>query len=111
MEVNYYIDWTDQSSTVLLIALQCNISASRSQRIRAAESQTLTSAFVPSRTRDDSGPQPLSCTAFLPDYTSELPKAALPDVLQFVRLHLEGPAPDATVTIKDDVAASGSGSA
>ena len=69
--------------------------------LKDQEGQQLTTAWAPSaQARDVSGPRPLSCAAFL-EYTSELPTAAMPDVVQLMWLHLEVPAPDDAVTIAD----------
>ena len=51
---------------------------------------TITSDYVPQARRDVSGPQVLSCCAFL-DFTSESPKAEMPDVVQINWVHLEEP--------------------
>ena len=64
----------------------------------ASETNTdkLTADWVGNQSRDVSGPQPLSCAAFL-DYTSETPHAALPEVNQLMWVHIEEPDRDAEV--------------
>ena len=63
---------------------------------RATNTESLTAAWTPNLARDVSGPQPLSCTAFL-DFTSECPEAPLPAVSQLMWVHIEEPASGAEV--------------
>ena len=59
----------------------------------AADTEQLTSDWQPQHTTlDVSGDQPLSCAAFL-DFTSEEPKADMPDIVQLFWLFVEEPAP------------------
>lgn len=74
--------------------------------ILGLSTESLTTTWQPSsRARDVSGPQPLSCAAFL-DYTSDLTEADMPEVVQIMWVHLEAPAPDDVVTVPDTAAGS-----
>ena len=57
---------------------------------------SLTAAWMPTGAKDVSGPQPLSCAAFL-DFTSEAPSAEMPDVVQLMWVHIEEPEADVKV--------------
>ena len=59
----------------------------------ATNTEQLTSEWTPQQPRDVSGPQPLSCAAFL-DFSTETPLAALPPVVQLMWVHLEEPEPE-----------------
>ena len=63
----------------------------------ATNTESLTVDWVAGSSRDVSGPQPLSCSAFL-DFTCEAPNASMPQVVQLMWLHIEEPDPHATVT-------------
>ena len=54
--------------------------------------------------RDVSGPQPISCAAFL-DFTSSNAHAKMPDVCQVMWVHCEEPEPGDNVTVGTDAAA------
>ena len=73
-------------------ALQENIE----QLISTENVASLTSAWAPVGAKDVSGPQPLSCAAFL-DFTSEAPSALMPDVVQLMWVHIEEPDVDTKV--------------
>jgi len=62
----------------------------------AVNTESLTSTWTANQSRDVSGPQPLSCAAFL-DYTSETPNACMPEVVQLMWVHIEEPEPGASV--------------
>ena len=65
----------------------------------ATNTEQLTDVWAPQHTvRDVSGPQPLSCAAFL-DFTSEAPQADMPSVVQLCWVHLEEPEPDTDVVV------------
>ena len=68
----------------------------------ATNTETLTQVWVPQGTRDVSGPQTLSCAAFL-DYTTETPEANVPDVSQLMFVHIEEPAPQENILSGDRV--------
>ena len=68
----------------------------------ATNTETLTQVWVPKETRDVSGPQTLSCAAFL-DYTTETPEANVPDVSQLMFVHIEEPAPEENILSGDRV--------
>ena len=59
----------------------------------ATDTDKLTAVWTPTRSRDVSGPQALSCAAFL-EYTTETPEAALPEVVQLMWVHIEEPDTD-----------------
>jgi hypothetical protein len=63
----------------------------------ATNTESLTAAWVATQSKDVSGPQPLSCSAFL-DYTSEAPHASMPQVVQLMWVHIEEPDPNTSVT-------------
>jgi len=64
--------------------------------IAATNTEMLTVVWTPNQSRDVSGPQPLSCAAFL-DYTTETSGAVLPEVMQLMWVHIEEPEPDGQV--------------
>ena len=70
----------------------------KAQELRDATNlEMLSTAYTPThQARDVSGPQPLSCAAFL-DFTSEAPTADMPEVTQLRWAHLEEPEPDESV--------------
>ena len=68
----------------------------------ATNTESLTQPWVPQGTRDVSGPQTLSCAAFL-DYTTETPEANVPDVSQLMFVHIEEPAPQENILSGDRV--------
>ena len=68
----------------------------------ATNTESLTQVWVPQGTRDVSGPQTLSCAAFL-DYTTETPEANVPDVSQLMFVHIEEPAPQENILSGDRV--------
>ncbi len=63
----------------------------------ARNTKSLTKDFVPTVAKDVSGPQVLSCAAFL-DYTQENPQASMPGIMQLMWVHIEEPEPDNPVT-------------
>ena len=64
----------------------------------ATNTESLTACWTPtSAATDVSGPQPLSCAAFM-DFTAECATAPLPEVSQLMWVHIEEPAPGAEVT-------------
>ena len=68
----------------------------------ATNIEMLSTEFTPSnKARDASGPQTLSCAAFL-DFTSERPEEALPEVSQLMWVHVEEPERDAQVAVTPD---------
>ena len=68
----------------------------------APNTEKLTHVWVPKETRDVSGPQTLSCAAFL-DYTTETPEADVPDVSQLMFAHIEEPTPEENILSGDRV--------
>lgn len=72
---------------------------SKHEELSKAENvESLTTAFVPNNSKDVSGPQVLSCAAFL-DFTRDNKDARTPDVVQLMWVHIEEP--DAAQGIKD----------
>ena len=69
----------------------------KDQLSSATNLESLTTVWVPSQSKDVSGPQVLSCCSFL-DYTSASPLAAVSQVVQVMWLHVEEPDPQAIVT-------------
>ena len=59
--------------------------------------KSLTTDFVPTASRDVTGPQTLSCAAFLDD-TQDNPTASMPEIMQLMWVQIEEPEPDETVT-------------
>ena len=59
--------------------------------------KSLTTDFVPTASRDVTGPQTLSCAAFL-DYTPDNPTASMPEIMQLMLVQIEEPEPDEIVT-------------
>lgn len=70
-----------------------SLKAKGGELAEATNTERLTSEWTPQQPRDVSGPQPLSCAAFL-DFTTETPLAALPPVVQLMWVHFEEPEPD-----------------
>ena len=68
----------------------------------ATDTETLTQAWEPNQSRDVTGPQTLSCAAFL-DYSTKTPEAAVPAVSQLMWVHIEEPAPGQTILIGDRI--------
>ena len=65
--------------------------AEKAAELAAAENTvSLTSTWSGNEGNDVSGPQPLSCAAFL-DYTAEAPGSTMPPVVQLMWVHLEEP--------------------
>ena len=63
----------------------------------ATNIEVISAVWAPSfQSRDVSGPQPLSCAAFL-DYTVGRPTTKLPSVMQLMWVHIEEPEPEAEV--------------
>ena len=90
---------THYSKDKIAPAPECNKTAELRQKAgdltSATNTETITQVWVPKETRDVSGPQTLSCAAFL-DYTTETPEADVPDVSQLMFVHIEEPAPEET---------------
>ena len=84
----------------MLPAPECEKTASlrdKQQDLAAAtNTDKLTAVWTPRPSRDVSGPQALSCAAFV-DYTTETPEAALPEAVQLMWVHIEEPDPDGEV--------------
>ena len=73
------------------------LSARAQELLVADRTQVITAVWTPSsQARDVTGPQPLSCAAFL-DYTTETPNAKLPEVMQLMWVHLEEPEAESSV--------------
>ena len=91
---------THYSKDKIAPAPECNKTAELRQKAgdltSAPNTEKLTHVWVPKETRDVSGPQTLSCAAFL-DYTTETPEADVPDVSQLMFLHIEEPAPEENI--------------
>ena len=69
----------------------------------ANDTEKLTQAWEPNdKARDVSGPQTLSCAAFL-DYTTQTPEADVPEVSQLMWIHPEEPAPSQDILFQDRV--------
>ena len=66
----------------------------------ATDTEKLTQVWQPNQTKDVSGPQPMSCAAFL-DYTKETPQATVPDVNQIMWAHIEEPTPSENILFGD----------
>ena len=60
------------------------------QLANALNVKSLTTEFTPHAAKDVSGPQALSCAAFL-DYARDNPAASVPDVMQLMWVHIEEP--------------------
>ena len=68
----------------------------------ATNIELLSTEYTPvNKARDVSGPQTLSCAAFL-DFTSERPEEALPEVSQLMWVHVEEPERDAQVVVDSE---------
>ena len=69
----------------------------KATELAAAENTiSLTSTWTSHEVKDVSGPQPLSCAAFL-DYTAEVPESTMPSIVQLMWVHLEEPDADSVV--------------
>ena len=66
------------------------------EELAKADTQKLTKEFTPNESRDVGGPQPIGGAAFF-DLSSENPAAPVPDVSQFMWIHIEEPDPSAKV--------------
>ena len=67
----------------------------------ANDTEKLTQVWEPTdKARDVSGPQTLSCAAFL-DYTTETPNAAVPAVTQVMWMHFEEPGPGQEIMFQE----------
>ena len=97
---------THYSKDKIAAAPECSKTAELRQKATdlkaATDTEKLTQVWEPNQSRDVSGPQTLSCAAFL-DYTTETPQAAVPDVSQLMWVHIEEPAPDETILNGDRI--------
>ena len=94
--INHYESeiMVDPSPCEKLTMLQDN----KADLVSATDMTKITGTWTPAQqARDVSGPQPLSCTAFL-DLSSENPHAKLPEVSQLMWVHLEEPEAESEVT-------------
>ena len=66
---------------------------SQEELFGATNTEQLSAVWTPQSTKDVSGPQSLSCAAFL-DFTTDIPDAAFPEVVQIMWVHIEEPEPD-----------------
>ena len=93
-QVNHY------SGELMQPAPKCEKTASlraKQQDLAAAtNTDKITAVWTPTLSRDVSGRQALSCSAFL-DYTTETPEALLPEVVQLMWCHIEEPDQDGQI--------------
>ena len=66
---------------------------SQEELFGATNTEQLSALWTPQSAKDVSGPQRISCAAFL-DFTTEIPDAAFPEVVQIMWVHIEEPEPD-----------------
>ncbi len=93
-QINHYVDEIAAlppacPKTTTLLSKKTELSA-------ATNTELLTQQWTPHQSKDVSGPQPLSCAAFL-DFTTATPDAAVPPVVQAMWMHIEEPEPDTEV--------------
>ena len=88
MQINHWNESRFESAPVCPKAEA--LQAKENELTTASETNSITTTWKPSAARDVSGLQPLSCAAFL-DFTSEEPKANMPEVMQLLWMHLEEP--------------------
>jgi hypothetical protein len=91
---------THYAGEVAKVAPECHKSIAlrtkKAELTAATNVESLTTEWTAHQQRDVSGPQPLSCAAFL-DYTTEMPHANVPTVVQLMWVHLEEPEPESEV--------------
>ena len=93
--INHYagevvVSAPDSAKTIMLASKRDDLAS-------ASLTQSITTVFVSNVAKDVSGPQALSCAAFL-DYTQENTCIQMPEVVQIMWVHVEEPEPDETVT-------------
>eukprot|EP00974_Lingulodinium_polyedra_P051351 4938801-Lingulodinium_polyedra.AAC.1 len=88
---------THYAKEIAVAAPQCckttMLEGKQAELTAATNVESITTEFKAHEPRDVSGPQTLSCTAFL-DYTAKMPLADMPPVVQLMWIHIEEPEPD-----------------